>query len=630
MKRLCLVIVLLVLPRVASGQAPHIGYVYPAGGKVGTSFEVAVGGQRLAGLSGVHVSGEGVEATVIEHVVPLTGVQAQFLRDELKQLVEHKVTATTRPAATQPWTDALDKRIAEIRDKLALFQPQRLTPAIAEIARLEVRVASNAEPGWREIRLLTANGLTIPMVFEIARLQEFTKERITPVTSKSQEMSVTLPGVINGQIAPGAPDRFRFVARKGDHLVAIVSARKLVPYLADAVPGWFQAVVTLHDSRGNEVAYADDFRHRPDPVLHCLIPADGEYVLEIKDSIHRGREDFVYRIALGKLPLVTSIFPLGGAAGARANVELQGWNLPTHHVVMDASALEPGVHPLRVMKRSGMCNGPPVAVDTLPEFTERESPAAQVVTLPITINGRIDRPGDVDVFSFDAGAGAGAGENIVAEVISRRLDSPLDSVLKLTDSSGKQLAFNDDHEDKSDGLNTHHADSYITAALASPGRYSIQIADVQGAGGREYAYRLRISRPRPAFDLRVVPSSINIRPGQAAAVTVVAQRKDGFAGDIEIALKDAPAGVKLSRGRIARGEHQVKLALTSTSRQPEPVALHVIGTATIDGDKLTCNAVPADDMMQAFIYRHLVCANELLMTVAQRRAGTSQRAKSLK
>jgi hypothetical protein len=323
---------------------------------------------------------------------------------------------------------------------------------------------------------------------------------------------------------------------------------------------------------------------------------------------------------------VTSIFPLGGAAGARADVELQGWNLPTHHVAVDASALEPGVHPLRVLKRSGMCEGPPFAIDMLPEFTERESSAAQVVTLPIVMNGRIDRPGDVDVFSFDAGAG----ENIVAEVISRRLDSPLDSFLQLTDSTGRQLAFNDDHEDKSDGLNTHHADSYLTAMLAAPGRYSIQIGDVQGTGGREYAYRLRISGPRPAFDLRVVPSSINIRPGQAAAVTVVAQRKDGFNGDIEVALKDGPAGVTLSKARIARGEHQVKLALTSTSRQPEPIALHVVGTATINGDKLTCNAVPADDMMQAFIYHHLVCANELLMTVTQRRAGTSQRAKSPK
>jgi hypothetical protein len=29
---------------------PHIGYVYPAGGRVGTKFEVTVGGQSLDGV----------------------------------------------------------------------------------------------------------------------------------------------------------------------------------------------------------------------------------------------------------------------------------------------------------------------------------------------------------------------------------------------------------------------------------------------------------------------------------------------------------------------------------------------------------------------------------------------------
>jgi hypothetical protein len=31
-----------------------------------------------------------------------------------------------------------------------------------------------------------------------------------------------------------------------------------------------------------------------------------------RDALYRGREDFVYRIAIGELPFVTDIFPLGG------------------------------------------------------------------------------------------------------------------------------------------------------------------------------------------------------------------------------------------------------------------------------------------------------------------------------
>jgi len=54
----------------------------------------------------------------------------------------------------------------------------------------------------------------------------------------------------------------------------------------------------------------------------------------------------------------------------------------------------------------------------------------------MNVNGRIDPPGDRDIFRFTARAGG----RIVAEVYARRLDSPLDSVLKLTDAQGLQLA----------------------------------------------------------------------------------------------------------------------------------------------------------------------------------------------
>ena len=111
-------------------------------------------------------------------------------------------------------------------------------------------------------------------------------------------------------------------------LVVVAAARELIPYLADAVPGWFQAALALYDAKGHELEHADHYLFHPDPVLHYEIPKDGEYVVEIRDSIYRGREDFVYRITLGELPYVTSIFPLGGPAGAQTTVELKGWNLP--------------------------------------------------------------------------------------------------------------------------------------------------------------------------------------------------------------------------------------------------------------------------------------------------------------
>ena len=141
----------------------------------------------------------------------------------------------------------------------------------------------------------------------------------------------------------------------------------------------------------------------------------------------------------------------------------------------------------------------PFALDTLPECFEKEpnnDPAhAQKVKLPIIINGRIDRPDDWDVFQFTGRAG----ETIVAEVSARRLDSPLDSVLKLTDATGKLLAFNDDYEDPEAGLNTHHADSYLMVKLPADGTYYVHLGDTARNGGEEYAYRLRISAAAARF-----------------------------------------------------------------------------------------------------------------------------------
>jgi len=120
--------------------------------------------------------------------------------------------------------------------------------------------------------------------------------------------------------------------------------------------------------------------------------------------------------------------------------------------------------------------------------------------LPIIINGRINQPGDMDVFRFDGRAG----EQIVAEVYARRLDSPLDSVLILTDVTGKQLAFNDDYEDTGSGLNTHYADSYLAVTLPATGAYFVHIGDTQHGGGEAYGY------PSSADNHSAVPRMPNL------------------------------------------------------------------------------------------------------------------------
>jgi hypothetical protein len=667
--RFCLIPALTALLALApAGQAQQkarsfsVGYVYPAGAQQGTTSEHVIAGQFLGGITNIYVTGGGVTATIKDFIHPIQGGELNRLRilaDELlaKKAVVKKDFKTLEmfrsfknaksikkdPAAEDKeieelkkkyanatWTAEDEKMLADVRKRMAGGVRRPANPAICELVVCNLTVAPDAEPGQREIRLVTAGGISNPLVFHIGQLPEFSEEasksiaqQVSAVTkiavyrsTKPKPMrTVTLPAVVNGQILPGEVDRFRFAATKGQKLVIAVQARQLIPYISDAVPGWFQATLSLYDSKGKELAYDDDFRFNPDPVLYYEIPADGEYVAEIKDSIYRGREDFVYRISIGETPFITSIFPLGGPAGGKTTVELKGWNLPATTLTMDDASKTPDVYPLSIRKGSQVSNFVPFAVDDLPECLAEKSGGkahAQHVTLPVIINGRIAKPDENHVFRFDGKAG----QTIVAEVMARRLNSPLDSLLKLTDGVGKEVAFNDDNTDKGAGLTTHHADSYLTATLPKDGSYLLYLRDTQHKGGLEYGYRLRISEPRPDFALRIVPSSINARAGTPVSATVFALRKDGFAEPISIKLKDAPAGLSLDKAVVPANTNQVKISLNAPlAPRAEPVTLKLEGRATVNGRELVHPAVPTQDMMQAFEYRHLVPSQELKVAV---------------
>jgi len=628
----------------------YIGFVYPAGGQQGTTFPVKLGGQGLEDASEVLVTGTGVSGKVLECYRRIGPQEITLLREQLKDLKKAKTAPSetmmgseqpmmssemtmdsgTRESKAKPVVgqgEGAAKLVNRIEKRIAEYCNRPASVALAGLVFLEVTIAPDAEPGRRELRIRTPVGVSNPMVFHVGQLPEFSRKPM--LTSSFQvlgkealalrkrpaeevEDQITLPCVLNGQVASGEINRYRFTARKGQRLVITTQARQLVPYIADAVPGWFQPVLILRDAAGKEVAYDDDYRFKPDPTILCEIPRDGEYVLGIYDSIYRGREDFVYRITIGELSFVTSIFPLGCEVGAAADVKAQGWNLGAGELTQPNTDSGPGIQWLTVRHKGRVSNRVPFAVDSLPECLETEPNnalrQAQGVSLPTIVNGRIARSGDWDVFEFSGKAG----EMIVVEVQARRLDSPLDSVLKLTDATGRVLAWNDDHEDPGSGLNTHHADSYLSVRLPADGTYFVHLSDTARNGGQEYAYRLRISEARPDFALRVVPSSVSLRSKSGTRIDVHAIRKDGFTGPIKVTLRDPPAGFSANQVSISGTQQVARLTLkTRLVDTPEPVNLTIVGTARIGERDVTHEAVPAEDRMQAFLWRHLVPAPDL-------------------
>ena len=559
---------LLLLAASLRAEEPHIGYLFPAGARAGGETEIVIGGQHLEKSTGVHLSGDGLTVEVMRWFKELTPQEINSLRNRreaLEQNLEKAVGAERDKMAAdlkvilatfqeQGWDETGTKRLKK-------FDPRRqFNPQIREQLTVRVRVAASAAPGAREVRVLTPDGLSNPMVFLVGGAEE-----LREVEPNDREVPADAPVladgvVLNGQIMPGDADRFRVPLQKGEQVCFTVQARALVPYLADAVPGWFQAVLVLHDSTGRRVAYVDDHLFDPDPVLAYQAPEEGDYLLEIRDAIYRGREDFVYRIT--RAP----------DAGAKTSAQPQP--------------------------------------DDIEESEPNESaPAARELPVGRAAFARIDRPRDCDVWRFTGRAG----QPVVAEIHARRIGSPLDALLELRDAAGKRLAMQDDSVDRGEGLLTHHADARLACAMPADGEYFIEVREVQQRGGEDYAYRLELRPEQPGFDLRTTPSAVNIAAGGRAVLTVHLLRRDGFDGPVDLALAGAPPEWRLEGARIPAGADRVRCTLfipRSATAGTVPLALEGKGL----GD-LVRPAEPAEDMMQAFLYRHLVRAGQGLLHV---------------
>lgn len=616
-------------------KAPHIGFIYPAGGQRGTTFEVLVGGENLRDVEEVYVTGGGVQVKIGKHFRHLSEEQHQglqmrasfYTRERLAEEAKAKGLPVKRYTLKEliELTQYTEEELEQLEDYKKRQDPKRqLNPQLLEDVRLTFELAPNAALGNREVRVITAGGMSNPLFFQVGSFREVS-ETESPENKNVNNLTPDavvgdkLPVVINGQIMPGDVDRFSFKAKKGMKLVIAASVRALIPYLADAVPGWFQAVMSLHDAQGKELTYADSLGFRQDPVIYYEVPKDGEYFIQIWDSIYRGREDFVYRIAMGELPFITSIFPLGGRAGTKVEVELTGWNLPVDKVSIDATYDRK--RPIRSFSvRNGdlVSNRINVPIDMITETMEKEPndkpDKAQEVPVPIIINGRIDRRDDIDTFRIEGHAS----EHIIAEVFARRLGSPLDSLVRLLDAEGKEVAVSDDYEDKGTPLLTHHADSRLSATLPATGTYYLRIAEAQRRGGPDYGYRMYVRQPRPDFELRVVPCSVVARPGACAVLTVHAIRRDGFTGEIQLGLEEAPPGFSIQGGVIPANQDKIRCTLMVPPKPlREPIAMELWGYSALRGGrKLAHLAVAAEDWMQAFIYRHLVTTEQWTVSVS--------------
>ena len=173
-----------------------------------------------------------------------------------------------------------------------------------------------------------------------------------------------------------------------------------------------------------------------------------------------------------------------------------------------------GIGAVRMASTNGISNLHLIMIDDLPGIAESRTnkaiASAQELKLPVAVDGNCEEL-SFDYYSFRAKKG----QRVSVEVVANRLGSPLDPVVRLLDSAGKELAYCDD--DPAAGC-----DSRVSFTSPATGRYVIELRDIAYQGGSKYRYRLRVGN----FPLVSAPFPLGARQGAQTKVTFVGRAVD--------------------------------------------------------------------------------------------------------
>lgn len=567
-KKIILVILCTLFASSLYAQKLTMGYLYPAGGQVGTTIEIEAGGLNIN-----------------------KAVKVLFSHPEIKgEIVPEK-----------PSPDGKKKR--RRRGRLN----DQSSPQLADRVKIKITIGANVPCGLYDLRLQGPKGVSNMLPFEVASFPNVleTKKKSSPT---NPNLAGKLPAVLCGFVSPGGVDHFRFSGKKGETIVASVKARQLVPYIADAVPGWFQPVLRILDAQGKEVAYSDDYYHYVDPVIITTLPKSGNYTLIIHDAIYRGREDFNYRIHIGTIPFVTGRYPAFGIAGKKVKQTIEGVNLGTTDVV--AKVKKEGYNQISFTNAIGTSNHVPFY--TLPrgtkliQFPKKDTKLSlfNAISDSLTSDARIKR------YYIDAERN----QEVIVELIGRRNGSRMDAVIRLRDGFGNVVAEVDDTEDPKQGLMTFHADPILKFMPKRTEEMVLEVEDRHRGYGKDYYYLLRMHRQLPTFNAFVSPANITIPSGGTSQFRVDVTGKLKRPARLEV--HGLPNGYTTSNLKLRGRRWNVSITSpkgAAVRRFPIEVKLNYPGP---DGREIA-DVLPVDNMMQAFYYTHHIQAAELALDVVE-------------
>ena len=502
-------------------------------------------------------------------------VLQQPLPEKPKPPKINSVTPNAAPAGSEVQVSLTGEHLGEATQLLTTIPGAKARLAVNKAI---ITLAPNTEPGAYQLKLNSPAGESNGIEFFVDRFPAKPEPagNDSPATAPEISLQQTIVGALS---RAGEVDCFHIKLTKGQE----VGVQSQIPPSSKLEP-----VLTLTDAAGVPL------RATTNGSLGFKCQRAGVYVLALRDREYRGGTEFTYRIHVGDVPVVTSIFPLGLQRGAEIEVQVEGVNLGSARTAKIKAPPDAGIGS-RVALPLSTPKGKPLGNLNLVIGEFPESGIKQALSVPGTANGTIGAPHESQSWQFEAKKG----QPLIVEIDARRLGSPLDSVIEILDVNGKPVeravlrslaktfvTFRD-HDSAGSGIRMETWNEFAMDDYVLVGQELMRIRDLPknpdddcqfyAVNGQRVGYLgttpTHHALNTPMFKVGIFPPGSVFPPNGMPIVTLPYRNDDGGPGygkDSRLRFDPPGNGVYQVRVSDARGMAGVDFAYRLTVRPPRP------------------------------------------------------------
>ena len=430
-----------------------------------------------------------------------------------------------------------------------------------------VTIAADCPPGLYECRVMTRLGISSSRAFCVGTLPESVRTNANTTLATAMELQVN--SICNAVMTQRAADHYVFAGHKGQRMIVDCATR--------GIDSKLDAVLIIADAAGRDLLV-----ERRGGALDFKVPEDGKYVIKVHELTFKGGQAYYYRLALWELPADAPITRL------------------------------PSTKPVNSF------SWPPQGLKEQAEVAETEPnnnrTQAQKITLPCDIAGSFFPAADVDVFEFEAKKGdvwwVEVGSErfglptdpaILVQHVSRTGDTEkLTDVAEFSDIPSPVKVSSNGYAYDGPPYNAGTADILGKLEIKEDGLHRLQLTDLFGGtrNDRRNIYWLVIRKAAPDIalvawalhmelrngDRNAVSKPLALRGGATMALEVIALRRDGFNGDIDLIMDGLPEGVTAHGLKIPAGQSRGLMLVTAHQNAPRAIgSANFTGRAMLDG-----------------------------------------------